>query len=217
MKINFVIALLLCPILIMGQKKNNSDINPQLLTSVGVMPLEKGMALYSKTLLSIYETLGINLSFGYGISNPHSNYYNLSNIHTKGSFISGGAFLKTSGRMRGKKRKLSLYINPSLVFGKGKESAQYHFKGNDFGDYYSTLAYTQKYDFLYLQLALGATYRVSNKWNLEIGTYATNSSEKNRSGKQYFKIFGNTAYSYIGQIGVNFGMGYQLWPQKSKK
>jgi hypothetical protein len=66
-----------------------------------------------------------------------------------------------------------------------------------------------------LQLTLGFTYFIKEKWKLEIGSYIGLGDAKNRVGKQYFSVEHNYVYAYHG-IGVNIGVGYLLWKPKSK-
>lgn len=124
-------------------------------------------------------------------------------------------FFKTPDKKGNKQRKLGFIMTGSIVLGQGKESANYYFKGNDFNNYTSKERYSQKYDFSYLQLTLGFTYFIKEKWKLEIGSYIGLGDAKNRVGKQYFSVEPNYGYAYHG-IGGNIGVGYLLWKPKSK-
>lgn len=213
MKIKLFFILFLLPVLVFSQKKNSSDI--KIWTFAGLMPLQKGTMFYGKTSIILHDFTGFNLHFGSGFANPNANYYNVTNYNAQSSFISGGMFFKTPDKKRNKQRKLGFIMTSSIVLGQGKESANYYFKGNDFNNYTSKERYSQKYDFSYLQLTLGFTYFIKEKWKLEIGSYIGLGDAKNRVGKQYFSVEPNYVYAYHG-IGGNIGVGYLLWKPKSK-
>lgn len=217
MKKLFLIYLFLAPTILIGQKKKLINFKPELWTFTGILPLERGAAIYNKTQFHIFETVGINLNLGYGIANPRTKDDHLSNIHAQSSFIAPGLVYKTRDIKRGKSRNLNFLMTVSIVLGQGKEGANYHFKGNDYNDYTSREIFKQKFYFNCSQLTLSATYRIKERLNVELGSYFITNGKRNFKGVKHFELNRNYAYAYNGIIGFNLGVGYLLLKPNSNK
>ena len=212
MRIQIVLLIIFLPLGLIAQEANHI----QLWASGGITPLHKGVGFYGKTQLNFEKNLGVNVQFGHGWSSPNKYYKKVYYMNTQSSFISGGIVYKTPDYIKKRKRKLNILMTFSFLLGQGKETARSYFKGNDFGDYLPNETYTQKFNFNYFQVSLGATYRLKEKLNLEAEVYATNRPDKKMLGNQYFTTYGNYGYSLFGSAGMRLGIAYSLWKPKPK-
>lgn len=216
MKKFFLIILLITPTILIGQNKKSFISQKEFWISTGIIPLNLGGGLYGKAQYNLTETIGFNAALSYGIAYAGNKDYQLTEIRTHGAAFSCGIVKKTRDFKHGKERKLNILTTLSIVVGHNWDKARYYYKGIDYRDYTSEKTYKQKYNFISPQFLIGATYKIKNRTNLEIGSYAILSEPKEYLGTQHFELYGNKPYTFTGDIGFYFGIGYQLW-QKSKK
>lgn len=123
---------------------------------------------------------------------------------------------KTADTKRGKNRKLNLIVGSNLVYVHGRERANLYFKGNDFDDYISSQNFKQKFEFSSLQFIAGLSYRLKEKWRIEMSTNS-NSFFKKNIGPKYFHLSNDYSLYLNNKIGYNLSVSYNLWKPKSKK